>query len=626
MAEQEKPEKQPPKPNRPRKPQLEDSPLWRQSILLILIGLVIFSLAKPWLGQTAAESVPVKDITFSELNTLIERGEISKLTINPADSSVDAELKTGQQKVRTNIVMYPDFIPLLVSKDVDVKVTSPNQNWLVSFIGSVVLPLLLFGALWWFVFRQAQGVNNQAISFGKSKAKSWIKDGKTTTTFKNIAGADEAVEELQEIVDFLKNPKKYQDLGAKIPRGVLLMGPPGCGKTLLARAVAGEAGVAFLHISGSDFVEMFVGVGASRVRDLFSQAKRSQPAIIFVDEIDAVGRHRGAGLGGGHDEREQTLNQILVEMDGFDDKASVIVIAATNRPDVLDPALLRPGRFDRQVMLDRPDVKGRAAILKIHVEKVKLDSAVDLAVLAKRTPGFTGADLANLINEGALLAARRNKKQVFMEDLEAAIDRVIAGPEKKSKVMSKEEKEIIAYHEMGHALVAKNIPGADPVHKISILPRGLALGYTLQLPLEDRYLVSKGKMLDEVTILLGGRAAEALRFKEITTGAANDLERATKMAHQIVCKYGMSALGNRTFGLSQENVFLGRDFARHERDFSEKTADSIDKEMNAIIAAAYKRAQEILRRHGDVMERLAQELIKKEVLDGKELDEALSVA
>ncbi|MDR1114048.1 MAG: ATP-dependent zinc metalloprotease FtsH [Candidatus Margulisbacteria bacterium] len=630
MAEEKKVEQKTDKPSKlkPRKnPNPEDNPFWRQLILLILVGLLILSFVKPLVEkQSAAVVAKPRAVTFSELNTLIESEQIGKLTINPVDYSVEAELKTDKQKVQTYIVMYPGFIPLLESKGIDVKITSPNQNWLASFIGTVVLPLALFAGLWFFIFRQAQGVNNQAISFGKSKAKSWIKDGKTTTTFKNIAGADEAVEELQEIVDFLKNPKKYQELGAKIPHGVLLMGPPGCGKTLLARAVAGEAGVAFMHISGSDFVEMFVGVGASRVRDLFNQAKRAQPSIIFVDEIDAVGRHRGAGLGGGHDEREQTLNQILVEMDGFDDKASVIVIAATNRPDVLDPALLRPGRFDRQVVLDRPDVKGREAILKIHVEKVKLEKDVDLSVLAKRTPGFTGADLANLVNESALLAARRNKKQVGGEDLEAAIDRVVAGPEKKSKVMSKEEKEIIAYHEIGHALVAKMTPNADPVHKISILPRGLALGYTLQLPLEDRYLVSRQKMLDEITILLGGRAAESVKFKEITTGAANDLERATKMAHQIVCKYGMSALGNRTFGRAQENVFLGRDFVQHDRDFSEKTADSIDKEMNALLADAYKRAQDILQKHKTIMEKLAQELMKKEVLEGKEFDEFLQSA
>ncbi|MDR2431509.1 MAG: ATP-dependent zinc metalloprotease FtsH [Candidatus Margulisbacteria bacterium] len=605
---------------RPAKPVKPDyNAFWRQLALIVLVALIALSFIKTTLDKQAA---PVKDITFSEFQALVVNGEIEKVKIDTVDSSVTATLK-NQQKVHTHIVLYSEFIPLLESKGVNIAITSPNANWLASLFGTVILPFALFACLWFFIFRQAQGANNQAMSFGKSKAREWSKDGKKPTSFKDIAGADEAIEELREVVDFLKNPKKYLDIGAKIPRGVLLMGPPGCGKTLLARAIAGEAGVAFFHISGSDFVEMFVGVGASRVRDLFYQAKRAQPAIIFVDEIDAVGRHRGAGLGGGHDEREQTLNQLLVEMDGFDDKASVIVIAATNRPDVLDPALLRPGRFDRQVVLDRPDVKGRAQILKIHTARVKLDKNIDLEVLAKRTPGFTGADLANLVNEGALLAARRDKKQAEMADLEAAVDRVIAGPEKKSKVMSKEEKEIIAYHEVGHALVARNIPGADPVHKISILPRGMALGYTLQLPLEDKYLVSRQKMLEEITILLGGRAAEALKFQEITTGAANDLERATKIAHQMVCQYGMSSLGNRTFGRSQENVFLGRDFVQHDRDFSENTANNIDKEINLFIAGAYKRAQAILQKNKNIMEKLAAELIKKEVLESKALDEFL---
>ena len=592
---------------------------WRQIFLLILIGLFIFTLSKSLLEK---QPVPVKSINLSEFNELLNTNQIDKVKINRQDDSVEATLKDSQ-KVHAYIVLYPDFIPALQNKGVNITVASPNANWFVSLITSLVIPFLLFAGLWFFIFRQAQGMNNQAMSFGKSKAREWLKDGKKPTTFKDIAGADEAIEELKEVVDFLKNPKKYLDIGAKIPRGVLLMGPPGCGKTLLARAIAGEASVAFMHISGSDFVEMFVGVGASRVRDLFNQAKRVQPAIIFVDEIDAVGRHRGAGLGGGHDEREQTLNQLLVEMDGFDDKASVIVIAATNRPDVLDPALLRPGRFDRQVVIDRPDVKGREQILKIHTARVKLNKDIDLSILAKRTPGFTGADLANLVNEGALLAARRDKKLVMMEDLEAAIDRVIAGPEKKSKVMSKEEKEIIAYHEVGHALVAKNIPGADPVHKISILPRGLALGYTLQLPLEDKYLVSRQKMLDEITILLGGRAAETIKYGEITTGAANDLERATKVAHQMVCQYGMSSLGSRTFGRAQENVFLGRDFVQHDRDFGERTADNIDKEIDLLIDTAYKRAAALLKRNYAMLEKLAAELIKKEVIEAKELEEFL---
>jgi len=424
-------------------------------------------------------------------------------------------------------------------------------------------------------------------------------------------------------VDFLKAPQKYIEIGARIPKGVLLVGPPGCGKTLLARAMAGEANVDFLSISGSDFVEMFVGVGASRVRDLFNQAKKMMPAIIFVDEIDAVGRHRGAGLGGGHDEREQTLNQLLVEMDGFDRKTSVIVVAATNRPDILDPALLRPGRFDRQIVIDKPDVKGREQILKIHSSKVKLEGSIDLGIIARRTPGFTGADLANLINEAALLAARKDHKTVSMIELEESIDRVLAGPAKKSKVISKNEKEIIAFHELGHAIVAKNIPGADPVHKISILPRGMALGYTLQLPLEDKYLVSRSELTDQLAILLGGRAAEEIFFKEITTGASNDIERATSIAHRMVCEYGMSSLGNRVFGHKEANIFLGRELGRHDKDFSEDTAQQIDKVVTELIEQAYKVAKKILLSNKAKMGRIAESLIEKEVIEGEEFEALL---
>lgn len=592
---------------------------WRQLLLFILVAFMIISFFKPLVEESAN---PKKDITFSEFNKLVLSGQVSSVKINPADSSVEGTLK-DKKKFKTFIINYPGFIPTLEANRVQMEIISPNANWFSGILGSVLLPFLLFAGLWFFIFRQAQGVNNQAMSFGKSRAKEWNKDSNVRTTFKDIAGIAEAVEELAEIVDFLKNPKKYQDIGAKIPKGVLLMGPPGCGKTLLAKAIAGEANVAFFSISGSEFVEMFVGVGASRVRDLFIQAKKVQPAILFIDEIDAVGRHRGAGLGGGHDEREQTLNQLLVEMDGFDPKTSVIVIAATNRPDILDPALLRPGRFDRQIVIDKPDIKGRTDILKIHAAKVKQTKDVDLSIIAKRTPGFSGADLANLVNEAALLAARRNKKEVTMVDLEDAIDRLIAGPEKKSKVMSKNEKEIIAYHETGHALVAKMIPGADPVHKISVLPRGLALGYTLQLPLEDKYLVSKQEIMDQITILLAGRVAEEMIFSEITTGASNDIERATKMAHQMVCKYGMSSLGVRAYGKSNENIFLGKEFTQHDRDFGDKTADQIDQEINDIINSCYLRAKKILTSKKSSLKTIAQELMKQEVIEGQELDKLL---
>lgn len=592
---------------------------WRQLLLFIIISFMIISFFKPMVEESAN---PKKDITFSEFNQQVFIGNVSNVKINPVDSSVEGSFK-DKKRFKTYIINYPEFIPALQANKVQIEIASPNANWLSNIFGSILLPFLLFAGLWFFIFRQAQGVNNQAMSFGKSRAKEWNKDSNVRTTFKDIAGIDEAVEELAEIVDFLKNPKKYQDIGAKIPKGMLLMGPPGCGKTLLAKAIAGEANVAFFNISGSEFVEMFVGVGASRVRDLFIQAKKVQPAILFIDEIDAVGRHRGAGLGGGHDEREQTLNQLLVEMDGFDPKTSVIVIAATNRPDILDPALLRPGRFDRQIVIDKPDIKGRNDILKIHATKVKLYKDVDLDIIAKRTPGFSGADLANLVNEAALLAARRNKKEVAQADLEDAIDRLIAGPEKKSKVMSKHEKEVIAYHETGHALVAKMIPNADPVHKISVLPRGMALGYTLQLPLEDKYLVSRQEIIDQITILLAGRVAEEMVFSEITTGASNDIERATKMAHQMICKYGMSALGVRAFGKSNENVFLGKEFAQHDRDFGDKTADQIDQELSRIISTSYTRAKKILTNKKNALKFIAQELMKQEVIEGDQLDKLL---
>ena len=464
------------------------------------------------------------------------------------------------------------------------------------------------------------------MSFGKSRAKRLSKDV-PKVTFKDVAGIDEAEEEVEEVIEFLKSPAKFRKLGAKIPRGILLYGPPGSGKTLLARAIAGEAGVPFFSISGSDFVEMFVGVGASRVRDLFKQAKASSPCIIFMDEIDAVGRHRGAGLGGGHDEREQTLNQLLVEMDGFDQNTEIILIAATNRPDILDPALLRPGRFDRRIVIDRPDIIGREEILKVHARGKPLGGDVDIKVLARRTPGFVGSDLANLVNEAALLASRRNKKDIEMEEFEAAIDRVIAGPERKSRLISDKEKEIVAYHESGHALVAKMLPNCDPVHKVSIIPRGnAALGYTLQLPTQDRYLISKLELMDRLSVLLGGRVAEDMIFQDITTGAQNDLERATKIARQMVTEYGMSdTLGPITLGRKEHQIFLGRDISQ-ERDYSEEIANKIDKEVRKIIESAYTKAKEILSKNKRKLKKVARNLIERETLEGKELDMLLNGA
>ncbi len=489
-------------------------------------------------------------------------------------------------------------------------------NWTMLFN---FLPLILFGGLLFFLFRRAQGVNSQAMSFGRSRARLFPLKS-PTVTFEDVAGVDEAKQELSEVVDFLQAREKFQRLGARIPKGVLLIGPPGTGKTLLARAVAGEAGVPFFSISGSEFVEMFVGVGASRVRDLFDQAKRNTPCIIFIDEIDAVGRHRGAGLGGGHDEREQTLNQILTEMDGFDTNTNVIILAATNRPDILDPALLRPGRFDRRVILDRPDINGRSAILKVHTNGKPLAGEVDVDVLAKQTAGFSGADLANLVNEAAILAARHSRKTISMRDFEESIDRVIAGPERKSRRISAREKEITAYHEAGHALVAKMLPNADPVHKISIVARGMSLGHTRQLPTEDRYLMTRSQFNDVLASLLAGHTAEMLSFNEISTGAHDDIERATSLARKMVTQYGMSdKLGPRTFGHRDEPIFLGREIAE-ARNYGEKVAQDIDEEVQRIIQQAYDIAKDLLTKHQDMLQKVAKELIVSETLEGEDLD------
>jgi cell division protease FtsH len=508
-------------------------------------------------------------------------------------------------------------IPGFMLDNVTVSVESGGFNWgslLISF-----LPLLIFGLLIFFLFSQAKGANNQAMNFGRSKAR-MLTASTPTVTFDDVAGVDEAKQELHEVVDFLKMREKFQALGARIPKGILLIGPPGTGKTLMAKAIAGEAGVPFFSISGSEFVEMFVGVGASRVRDLFDQAKRNAPCIIFIDEIDAVGRQRGAGMGGGHDEREQTLNQILVEMDGFDTNTSVIVIAATNRPDILDEALLRPGRFDRRITLDRPDIVGRKAILKIHSKGKPLDATADLESLAKQTVGFSGADLANLVNEAAILAARRSKKSIGMAELEESIDRVIAGPEMKSRKISPKEKEITAYHEAGHALVARMSPNADPLHKISIVARGMSLGHTRQLPTEDRYLLTRSQFKDMLATLLGGRIAEELVFGEISTGASDDIRRATDLAHKMVTDYGMSdKLGTRTFGNKHEMVFLGREISE-QRDYGDDIANIIDEEVHNIVQTAYDTAREILVNNRDRLTHIAQRLIAKETIEPDELD------
>ncbi|HEX8143673.1 MAG TPA: ATP-dependent zinc metalloprotease FtsH, partial [Pyrinomonadaceae bacterium] len=478
-------------------------------------------------------------------------------------------------------------------------------------------PILLFMGIWIFMLRQMQAGGNKALSFGKSRAK-LLNNQQKRVTFKDVAGVEEAKEELQEIIEFLKEPQKFQKLGGRIPKGVLMMGPPGTGKTLLARAIAGEANVPFFSISGSDFVEMFVGVGASRVRDLFEQGKKNAPCIIFIDEIDAVGRHRGAGLGGGHDEREQTLNQLLVEMDGFESNDGVILIASTNRPDVLDPALLRPGRFDRRVVVSRPDVRGREGILKVHTRKIPLGEDVDISVIARGTPGFTGADLANLVNEAALNAARYNKKLVSMPDFELAKDKVLMGAERKSMVISNEEKRITAYHEAGHTLVGLKVPNADPVHKVTIIPRGMALGVTQQLPEGDRHNYSKEYLVGQIAILMGGRIAEEIFLSNITTGASNDIERATELARAMVCEYGMSELGPLTFGKKEEQIFLGREIAQH-RDFSEDTAIKIDQEVKKIISEQYARARQIIEENRDTMVRLSETLLERESLDGVQI-------
>ena len=581
--------------------------------LLVFSGILFFiqSLRGPHFNE--------KEIDYSTFKRQLKAGRVSDVRIGNALLRGKYKSEDGKTVAFRAIALSdPKLIEELEALGVETFRGEPERGWINALLGNLVW-IGVFIFFWWFVIiRQMQGGGKQAMAFGRSKAK-LQSNKKQRVTFADVAGCDEAKEELQEIIEFLKDPAKFQKLGGKIPKGVLLFGSPGTGKTLLAKAVAGEAGVPFFSSSGSDFVEMFVGVGASRVRDLFEQGRKNAPCLLFVDEIDAVGRQRFAGIGGGHDEREQTLNQLLVEMDGFDTKEGVILIAATNRPDVLDPALLRPGRFDRQVAVPSPDLKGREQILKVHAKGVKLGGDVDLSVIARRTPGFVGADLANLVNEGALLAARRGKKAVGMKELEEAIDRVIAGPERKSRMMSEKEKLVIAYHESGHTLVAHKLASSDPVHKVSIIPRGPALGYTLQLPTEDRYLTSKSDMIHRLCILLGGRTAEEIVFNEITTGAQDDLSKATQIAHKMVCEFGMSEkLGLVTYKKKSEELFLGRELGEG-RNYSDQTAQAIDEEVKRLIAEAQTRVRALLTEHRAALEALAKGLMEKEVLNGEEI-------
>ncbi len=582
-------------------------------VFVCLFMILLFNLF------TVPNQHPEESVIFSEFMSHLERGDVEKVIIK--NNNISAILRDGN-RIQTYSVEYPDLVKVLQEKSVQIEAKPPDDGpWYITFLLSWG-PFILFLGLWFFLMRQMQVGGNRALSFGKSRAR-MLSEDKKKVTFADVAGVDEAKEEVMEIIDFLKDPQKFQKLGGRIPKGVLIIGPPGTGKTLLAKAIAGEAGAPFFSISGSDFVEMFVGVGASRVRDLFEQGKKHAPCIIFIDEIDAVGRLRGAGLGGGHDEREQTLNQLLVEMDGFDTTEGVILIAATNRPDVLDPALLRPGRFDRQVVVNRPDVRGRAEILNVHTKKVPISSDVNLEHIARGTPGFSGADLENLVNEAALWAARLDKKSVDQIDFENAKDKVLMGVERKSMVLSEEEKRTTAFHEAGHALMAKLLPGTDPVHKVTIIPRGRALGMTMQLPIDDRHSYSKDFLYNSLSILFGGRVAEELIFNSVTTGAGNDIERATEVARKMVCEWGMSEkFGPLTFGKKEEEVFLGRDFGS-QRNFSDQIALEIDKEVKRLVVEAYERTKRILTEHIHTLRALAEALLEKEVLDGIEIDQIL---
>ncbi len=592
-------------------------------IFLFISGLII-------LYSSPAQKP--KDVALSELVNQINDGKVKNITVSNNELNIELQdgvkekaTKESESSLTESLSNYGVEKDKFKSVEVIVKGDSSFSFWAGAIL-PFLLPFLLIGAFIWFMMRQAQRGNSQALSFGMSRARMLDpKDKKKRVTFADVAGAVEAKEELKEIVEFLKHPKKFISIGAKIPKGVLLLGSPGTGKTLMAKAVAGEAGVPFFNISGSEFVEMFVGVGASRVRDLFKQAKKNAPAIVFIDEIDAVGRHRGAGLGGGHDEREQTLNQILVEMDGFETETNVIVIAATNRPDVLDPALLRPGRFDRRVILDLPDIIEREAILQIHTKNKPLGKEVSLKILAQRTPTFSGADLANLVNEAAILAARRGKKIIDMPDLTESIEKVILGPERKSKIVGEKEKKIIAYHEAGHALIASNLPNADPVQKVSIISRGQAGGYTLAVPTEDKSLHSKAYFVDELATLLGGYVSEQLNFKDVTTGASNDLERATHMARNMVTRYGMSNLGPRTFGKKEELVFLGKEISE-EKDYSERTAEDIDGEVSRFISEARATAEKIIQDKKEILEKIVEILLERETIEKEEFEKIIGIS
>ena len=582
-------------------------------VVMVVTALVIWAVVRAQTGEKSA------DLTFTQFTDQISNDNVSEVTV--AGTDAQGSLKkplSGSAKFKTTIpANYPDLIKTLQEKKVNVTFKDSSGNSWVSWVAQG-LPMIILLGIWIFFMRQMQSGGNKALSFGKSRAR-LLSSQQKKVTFKDVAGVEEAKEELQEIIEFLREPQKFQKLGGRIPKGVLLVGPPGTGKTLLARAIAGEANVPFFSISGSDFVEMFVGVGASRVRDLFEQGKKNAPCIIFIDEIDAVGRHRGAGLGGGHDEREQTLNQLLVEMDGFESNEGVILIAATNRPDVLDPALLRPGRFDRRVVVPRPDVGGREAILKVHTKKIPLSEDVDIGVLARGSPGFSGADLANLVNEAALLAARQSRKTVMMADFESSKDKVLMGAERKSMILSEEEKKNTAYHEAGHALVASVVPFADPLHKVTIIPRGMALGVTMQLPIDDKHTYTRDYLESQLAIMMGGRAAEEIFLNHITTGAGNDIEQATEITRRMVCEWGMSDLGPLAFGKNQQEIFLGRDLTT-SRDFSEDTAIKIDQEVKKFVSTAYQRAHDVLTSNREALVRIAEELLVREVLDAAEVN------
>jgi len=593
----------------------------------IAIALILFVILSWMITVFTSPLEKVEEVSLSQVAREINEEKVKTIQVEGNQLSIELQDGTKQKSRKEpesslsesfkNVGVETDKLSMI---QIDYQDTTSANIWM-NIVIPILLPFLMIGFFIWFLLRQAQRGNNQALTFGMSRARMLLptKDKKRRITFQDVAGAKEAKEELLEVVEFLKNPQKFLKLGAKIPRGVLLLGPPGTGKTLMAKAVAGEANVPFFSISGSEFVEMFVGVGASRVRDLFKQAKKNAPAIVFIDEIDAVGRHRGAGLGGGHDEREQTLNQILVEMDGFDTETNVIVIAATNRPDVLDPALLRPGRFDRRVVIDNPDIEERSAILKIHSRGKPISKNVELRQIAERTPGFSGADLANLVNEAAILAARRNKNEVEMQEMREAIEKVLLGPERKSYIMDDEEKKITAYHEAGHALIASFIPGADPVHKVSIISRGHAAGYTLNVPQKDVRLHFRSYYLGQISILLGGYATEKMIFKEVTTGASNDLERATDLSRRLVTRFGMSDLGPMTFGKNDELVFLGKEL-HEQKNYSEKIAEKIDQEVEKIITNAFEKTCQILEQKSDLLKKIAEKLLEKETLEKEEFE------